>query len=327
MRRRLTFSEGETWPCCPPVLDSWNEGPSRSAIVAFVGRVTRQGSREFVPPEDRVAVFDNDGTTWCEKPLPVQGDFLLRRMGEMVKANSGLRAHQPWTAVAEGDHEWFGNVLTKHYQGDDSDLKILAGGLLAAYAGSTIEEFEARVAEFLRTAKNPRLKRAYVHCTYQPMVDLVRYLESNGFTSYIASGGGRDFMRLVTSDLYGIPPERVIGSTASLSYQDRDAFATIVHDPALDLLDDGPAKPVRIWSRVGRRPILAAGNSNGDIPMLRFCAHPSRPSLALLLDHDDSEREFSYRAGAEQALERARRDGWTIVSMRSDWKTMFTEPA
>jgi hypothetical protein len=308
-------------------LPSWNDGPARAAIVAFVERVTRQGSKDFVPPEDRVAVFDNDGTIWCEKPLPVQADFLIRRMGEMVEAKPALREHQPWRAVAEGDYEWFGNVLTKHYEGDDRDLKVLAGGLLQAYAGSTIEEFEARAAEFLRAGKNPRLGRPYVDCAYAPMVDLVRYLTANGFASYIASGGGRDFMRVITSDLYGIPPDRVIGSTAALSYEDREAFATIVHDPALDVLDDGPEKPVRIWSRVGRRPILAGGNSNGDIPMLRFCAHPSRPSLALLLDHDDAEREFAYRAGAEQALERARRDGWTVVSMKNDWKTMFTGPA
>lgn len=309
------------------MLDSWTEGLSRSAIIAFVERVTRQGARDFVPPEDRVAVFDNDGTTWCEKPMPVQLDFLLRRMGEMVKENPALRERQPWKAVAEHDYAWLGNVITKHYRGDDSDLKATVAGLLQAYAGSTIEEFEARAAEFLRTAENPRLKRPYVHCAYRPMVDLVRYLGEHGFTSYIASGGGRDFMRVITNDLYGIPPDRVVGSTAALSYRDRDTFATIVHDPALDVLDDGPAKPVRIWSRVGKRPILAAGNSNGDIPMLRFCAHPSRPSLALLLDHDDAEREFSYRTGAEEALERARRDDWTIVSMKDDWKTMFTEPS
>jgi phosphoglycolate phosphatase-like HAD superfamily hydrolase len=306
-------------------LDSWNDGPTRSAITAFVERVTRQGGRDFVPPEDRVAVFDNDGTIWCEKPMPVQADFLIRRMAEQVKENPALRDHQPWKAAAERNYEWFGDVITKHYRGDDSDLKVLAAGILQAYAGSTIEEFEARAAAFLRTAENPRLKRPYVDGAYRPMVDLVRYLAANGFTSYIVSGGGRDFMRVVTNDLYGIPPERVIGSTAALSYRDGDAFATIVHDPSLEVLDDGPAKPVRIWSRVGRRPILAGGNSNGDIPMLRFCAHPSRPSLALLLDHDDAEREFSYQTGAEQSLDRARRDGWTIVSMKRDWKTMFME--
>ncbi|HXJ20740.1 MAG TPA: HAD family hydrolase [Polyangia bacterium] len=307
------------------MLESWNEGRARSAIIAFVERVTRPG-RDFVPPEARVAVFDNDGTTWCEKPLPVQGDFLLRRMGETVKERPELRDHQPWRAAAELDYDWLSNVITKHYQGDDGDLKTLAGGLLQAYAGSTIEEFEAQATAFLRSGVNPRLKRPYVQCAYRPMVELVRYLTEQGFTSYMASGGGRDFMRAITQDLYGIPPERVIGSTATLSYRDHADFATIVHDPALDVLDDGPAKPVRIWSRVGRRPILAAGNTNGDIPMLRFCAHPSRPSLALLLDHDDSEREFAYQAGAEQALDRARRSDWTIVSMKRDWKTVFVEP-
>jgi phosphoserine phosphatase len=304
-------------------LPSWEQAPAKRAIQDFVARVTREASPGFVPPEARVAVFDNDGTLWCEKPLPIQADFLLRRVGEMADRDPALRARQPWKAVVERDHAWLGGAITKHYHGDDTDLEAMAGGLVRAYAGLTVEEFETRAYAFLRTAEHPLLKRPYRTCAYQPMIELLRFLEANGFTSYIASGGGRDFMRAITEDLYGVPPERVIGSSVALEYRDGHDVASIVHRPDQDIFDDGPAKPVRIWSRTGRRPIFAAGNSNGDIPMLHFCAHPSRPSFALLLDHDDPEREYAYRDGAEESLARAREDGWTVVSLQRDWKAMF----
>jgi hypothetical protein len=199
----------------------------------------------------------------------------------------------------------------------------MAGALLEAYAGMTIEEYEHAASEFLRSARHPELHRPYLSCSYRPMVELLRYLEGNGFSNYVASGGGRDFMRPVTLDLYGIPPERVIGSSVALEYREQNGTASLVHKSELEILDDGPAKPVRIWSRLGRRPIFAAGNSNGDVPMLHFCAHPARPSLGVLLDHDDSEREYAYEAGAEESMRRARRDRWTIVSLKNDWKTVF----
>jgi haloacid dehalogenase-like hydrolase len=227
--------------------------------------------------------------------------------------------------VVEKDYQWLGAVITKHYQGDDSDLQLMAGGLLKAYEGATIEEFEATAATFLRSAQHPLLKRPYLECIYQPMIELLHYLEVNGFTNYIASGGGRDFMRPITQDLYGIPPERVIGSTVALEYRDDGNVANIIHKAELDIFDDGPAKPVQIWSRVGRRPIFAAGNSNGDIAMLHFCHHLSRPSLSLLLDHDDEKREFAYQAGAEESLERARKHGWTVASIKNDWQTVFAD--
>jgi phosphoserine phosphatase len=198
----------------------------------------------------------------------------------------------------------------------------MAAGILAAYAGSTIDEYEAAGAAFFKTAQHPVRKRSYRECTYRPMVELLRYLEAHGFQSYIVTGGGRDFVCLVAPDLYGIPAERVIGSSAALAYRDDGDVASIFHKPELDVFDDGPAKPVQIWSRTGRRPILAAGNSNGDIPMLHFSA-PSRPWLSLLVDHDDEQREYAYRAGAETSLERARAHGWTVISMKNDWKTVF----
>jgi phosphoglycolate phosphatase-like HAD superfamily hydrolase len=304
-------------------LPSWNDTPTRQAIVDFVARVTTEGGPDFVPPEARVAVFDNDGTLWCEKPLPIQADFLLRRLGAMAEQDPSLRDKQPWKAAHEQDYAWLGNVITKHYQGDDSDLKVMAGGLLQAYAGSTIEEFAATADQFLRSAQNPHLKRPYLETAYRPMVELLRYLEANGFTNFIASGGGRDFMRTITQELYGIPPERVIGSTVALEYRESGDSSTIVHKPELDIFDDGPAKPVRIWSRIGRRPLLVGGNANGDIAMLTFAAHPARPSLSLLVNHDDNTRDIAYSAGAEKALERAQERGWAVVSVKDDWGTVF----
>jgi phosphoserine phosphatase len=250
---------------------------------------------------------------------------LFRRLAMMVEEDPALRSRQPWKAVVEKDYAWLSGVITKHYQGDDSDLKLIAAGLLKAYEGNTIEEFEAEAANFLRKALHPILKRSYLKCAYKPMIELLRYLEANGFTNYIASGGGRDFMRPITQELYGIPPERVIGSTVALTYRDDGEIANVVHSAELDILDEGPAKPVRIWSRIGRRPIFAAGNSNGDIAMLYFCRHPSRPSLGLLVKHDDEKREYAYEAGAEKSLERAGKHGWTVTSIRHDWKTVFLD--
>jgi hypothetical protein len=304
-------------------LPSWNDTPTRAAILRFVEEVTGSGGPGHVPPEARVAVFDNDGTLWCEKPLPVQADFLLRRIGEMVKEDPSLASRQPWKAVAENNLGWLGDAITKHYQGDNSDLQLMAGGLLTAYEGSTIESFEQTASAFMRSATNPALKRPYVACAYQPMVELLRYLEANGFTCYIATGGGRDFVRTISQECYGIPPERVIGTTVALEYREVDGVGQIVHTSKLDVFDDGPAKPVRIWSRIGRRPILAGGNANGDLPMLQFAGGPSGPALRLLLLHDDAEREFDYTAGAEAALERARAQDWTVVSLKRDWATVF----
>jgi len=250
---------------------------------------------------------------------------LFRRLAVMAEQDKTLRARQPWKAVVEKDYDWLGGAITKHYQGDDSDLNLMGAGLLKAYEGTTIEEFEASAAKFLRSAQHPLLKRPYTECAYKPMIELLRYLEANGFTNYIASGGGRDFMRPITQELYGIAPERVIGSTVALVYRDDGDVANVVHKAELEIFDDGPAKPVRIWSRIGRRPIFAAGNSNGDIAMLHFCKHPSRPSLSLLLNHDDDKREYAYQAGAEESLERARKHGWTVASMKNDWRTVFAD--
>jgi phosphoglycolate phosphatase-like HAD superfamily hydrolase len=302
------------------VLSSWNDGAARRAIIDFVEDVC---GVDGVPVEERIAVFDNDGTLWCEKPMPIQLDFILRRIAAMAAADPALVERQPWKAVAEHDIGWFSKVMDDHYQGDDTNVRTLAGGILAAFAGISIEEFEAQANEFIRTSRHPTLSRGYVECGYAPMIELLAYLASNGFTNYIASGGGRDFMRPISHDMYGIDRAHVIGSSSTFAYTSDGSHGTITHQPAADYLNDGPEKPVRIWNRVGRRPILAAGNSNGDIEMLEFTNHPDRRSLRLLIVHDDAEREFDYVTGAERALDRARTDGWTTVSMNNDWTTIF----
>jgi phosphoserine phosphatase len=278
-----------------------------------------------VPPEERIAVFDNDGTLWCEKPLPIQADFILRRLHQMAEADPELRDRQPWKAAHERDYGWLGDALTEHYAGDDTKAHVLAGGVLAAHSGISVDDFEQQADSFLRTARHPTLDRGYLECVYAPMVELLQYLEANGFSNYIASGGGRDFMRPISQELYGIPRDRVIGSATALEYLGNSGGGAIMRKPEADFLDDGPEKPIRIWSRIGRRPIFAAGNSNGDIPMLEFAQHADKPFLRLLVLHDDAEREFAYTAGAEDSLERARTESWTLVSVANDWSTVFAE--
>jgi phosphoserine phosphatase len=301
------------------VLASWNDGSARRAVLEFVQRTVSEG----VPDEERVAVFDNDGTLWCEKPMPIQADFILRRLFEMAHADPELRDRQPWKAAYERDYGWLGTVLVEHYACNDTTVRTLLAGVLAAYEGITVEDFEAKSDAFLRTTQHPTLGRAYIECAYAPMVELLAYLEENGFSNYIASGGGRDFMRPISQEMYGIPRDRVIGSATTLEYASSDRGGTITHKAEADYLDDGPQKPIRIWSRTGRRPVLAAGNSNGDIPMLEFTHHDDKPYLNLLVLHDDPEREFDYTGGAEHALDRANKSGWTVISIKNDWSTVF----
>jgi phosphoserine phosphatase len=252
--------------------------------------------------------------------MPIELGFILQRLTEMAEQDESLRDKQPWKAAHGKDYAWLSGVITKHYAGDDTDVKVLMGGILQAFAGWTVDEYGAAAGTFVREAAHPTLERAFAACAYLPMIELLRYLESNGFTCYIASGGDRDFMRPITRELYGIPSERVIGSSNALEYRDDEHGGSIVYLAEPDVFDDGPVKPVRIWSRIGRRPILAVGNSNGDIHMLAWA-----DGLKLLVLHDDAEREFDYTAGAEQSLERANAEGWTVVSVKNDWATVFTD--
>ena len=304
-------------------LSLWNEGATKSAITDFVARVTEEGGPDYVEPAARVAVFDNDGALWVEKPLVIQLDFTVRRLAQLAAADETLRDRQPYQAAYKNDHGWLAEAMLKHYRGDDSDLHLLMGAVTSAFETVTVEEYDEQVLAFFDKAAHPTLKRPYRTCGYVPMVQLLRHLEAHGFATYIASAGDRDFMRPVAGEMYGIPPERVIGSALGLQYQADGDTHSLLYKAAMEFFDDGPEKPVRIWSRIGRRPILAFGNSNGDLPMLAYAGSESRPSLRLLLLHDDAEREFDYTAGAEQALDTAKRQGWTIVSMKDDWAEVF----
>jgi phosphoserine phosphatase len=309
------------------LLASWADGAARAAIVEFVERVTAPGGDDHVPPAERVAVFDNDGTLWCEKPMPIQLDFTVRRLAEQARDDPALRERQPYKAAFEQDLHWMGAAMVKHYRGDDGDLTLLKAAVERAFEAVSVQDYDRRVTSFLDQAVHPTLGHPYRACGYLPMVELLRYLEANGFTNYIASGGDRDFMRPVAEQLYGIPPERVIGSALGLTYREEGDGGELLYKAAIEFFDDGPEKPVRIWSRIGRRPLLAFGNSNGDLPMLAFAGGPDRPALRLLLLHDDADREFDDRGGAEQALDRAAADGWTVVSIRHDWRVVFTGAA
>jgi phosphoserine phosphatase len=306
------------------IIPSWNATSTRQKILDFINSVTDSSKPSYVPPQERIAVFDNDGTLWCEKPMYIQLDFLLRKLAVQAKDDALLRSKQPWKSAWEKDFSWLGNAITKHYQGEDSDLKILLGGILTLSEGQAVEQIEADAREFIESASHPTLGLRYRDCIYHPMVELLQYLEANGFTNYIVSGGGRDFMRGFAHDLYGIPRERVIGSTVAYRYiageDDQDA---IVQRAELDIIDDGPGKPVQIWNIIGRRPIIAAGNSNGDLQMMNFAGGPAQSALRLLVIHDDDQREFDYQAGAEKVIESAQSNDWATISIKRDWNRVF----
>jgi phosphoglycolate phosphatase-like HAD superfamily hydrolase len=300
-------------------LPSWNDGPAKSAILDFVKRVTTDGSPEMVPPADRIAVFDNDGTLWSEQPIYFQGMFVFDRIKAMAPQHPEWQSEQPFKAALEGD------------------LKTLAAGgmasldklLMTTHAGMTAEEFTAIAADWLKTARHPRFNRPYNELTFQPMVELLGYLSQSGFRTYIVSGGGVEFMRVWAEDAYGIPPERVIGSSIKLKYElvgDKPALRRLAE---IDFIDDGPGKPVGIGKVIGKRPIFAAGNSDGDLQMLQWTTLASGPRFGLIVHHTDAEREWSYdRRSAvgklDKALEEAPRRGWTIVDMKQDWKTVYS---
>jgi phosphoserine phosphatase len=300
-------------------LPSWREGASRDAIVDFVERVSGTGP-DGVPVEDRVAVFDNDGTLWTEKPMPTQLHYVVLQWAAAAKSDPSLAEKQPYKSAVTGDFSWLGTAIEKHYAGDDSDLGTILHALVGSNIGVSVEDYATEVESFYRDALHLTLKRPYSEAVYLPMVELLRYLEMNGFTCYIVSGGERDFMRPMTMSNYGIPPERVVGSAVGLEYVDGE----VRYGSSLSFFDDGPEKPVRIWTRIGRRPILAGGNSNGDIPMLDYVqGHPL--SLSLLIHHDDDtgRGDAPYDKGAETALSSAGERNYTVVSVKDDWATVF----
>jgi phosphoserine phosphatase len=286
-------------------LPSWTDGPARARILEFVRSVTEPGE-EFVPVPERVAVFDNDGTLWCEKPMCPQADFLLRRWQEMARAHPGLAGKQPWKAVTEGDQKWLAGIL--------GPARELTRGVTEAYEGITVQAFEKAAGAFFDTARHPVLGIPYTKLAYRPMRELIDLLTAAGFGVYICTAGGRDFVRVVSQEMYGVPRQNVIGSGAALEYRHGEVYrARGVEQP----VDDGPGKPVHIWARTGRKPLLAGGNADGDAAMLRTAR------FGLLIRHDDAGREFAYDTGAEKALVKAKERGWTVVSMHNDFKVLF----
>lgn len=304
-------------------LPSWRDTPTRARIEEFVRGATT--GPDAVPVAERIAVFDNDGTLWTEKPMPTQLHYVVEQWRARLDADPSLAERQPYRAVAENDLAWIGGSIDKHYNGDDSDLRVLIGAIVEVTAGMKVEDYQASVADFYRTARHLTLGTPYAQAVYTPMVELLRYLEAHGFTCYIVSGGERDFMRPMTQDNYGIPPQHVVGSAYGLAYDEESGGVT--YTASLAFFDDGPEKPVRIWSRIGRRPLLAVGNSNGDLPMLEFARRGARPGLAVLIRHDDDtgRGDAPYDSGAESALAVADERGYAVVSVKHDWAAVFPD--
>jgi phosphoserine phosphatase len=299
-------------------LSSWNEGPAKKAIVAFVEKVTKEGSPDFVPAAERVAVFDNDGTLWCEKPVPVQLYFVCDRVKALAPQHPEWKEQEPYASMLKGD-------LKAAMAGGEKALVELA---MATHTGMTTVEFEKIVKDWIATAKHPTTGRLFTEMTYQPMLEVLAYLRANGFKNYVVSGGGIEFMRPWAEEVYGIPPEQVIGSSVKTKFEMRDGQPVIVRLPEFNFNDDKGGKPVGINQHIGRRPIAAFGNSDGDLQMLQYTGAGTGARFCLYVHHDDAAREYAYDRGDELAAldkgwDEAVAKGWTVVSMKDDWKQVF----
>lgn len=299
-------------------LPSWNDGPAKQAIVAFVTDVTREGSPDFVPPAERIATFDNDGTLWIEQPIYVQFAYALDRVKALAPQHPEWKNTQPFKAVLEGD------MAALAAAGEKGAVEIVA----VTHAGMTPEEFRQGVKEWLVTAKHPRFDRRYDELVYQPMLEVLTYLRANGFKTYITSGGGAEFIRAFAEERYGIPPEQVIGSRIVTKFERRDGKPILFRLPQVDFIDDGPGKPVGINQEIGRRPIAAFGNSDGDLEMLQWTTEAGKRRLGVVVHHTDAEREYAYDRQShvgklDKALDAATVDRWTVVDMKRDWKSIF----
>jgi haloacid dehalogenase-like hydrolase len=299
-------------------LPSWNEGETKRTIVEFVARVTRQGWPDFVPAPERIAVFDNDGTLWCEHPMYVQMAFILDRVKIMAPLHPEWKDKQPFKAALEGD------MKTLAESGERGLLELG----MATHAGMTTEEFQKIVTDWLATARDPRFKRAYTELAYQPMIELLAYLRANGFKTFIVSGGGVEFMRPWTERIYGVPPEQVVGSSIKTKFQMRDGRPELFRLSEMNFINDGVGKPVGINEYIGRRPIAAFGNSDGDLEMLQWTTMSGGARLGLIVHHTDAVREYAYDRDSsfgrlDKALDAAAVNKWTLVDMKNDWKRIF----
>jgi hypothetical protein len=307
-------------PAGDPALSSWRATPAKQAILAFVQRVTTPGHPDFVEPADRLAVFDNDGTLWAEQPLPVQAFFVLDRIRQMAPERPEWREQQPYRAALDGDAQ---AIMALGMEG-------LTRLVMATHAGMSTEAFAVLVRDWIATARHPRFDRPYTALVYQPMLDVLALLRANGFRTYIVSGGGIEFMRTFSNAIYGIPPEQVIGSSIVTRYVVTDGTPVLLRQPELHFFDDKEGKPVAINTHIGRRPIAAFGNSDGDFAMLEWVTGGPGPRFGLLVHHDDSEREFAYDREAGLArlargLDEGPGRGWTIAHIKSDWETVFPD--
>jgi phosphoserine phosphatase len=300
------------------VLPSWIEGPTKQHIIQFVEAVTTPDRPQFVPPVERIAVFDNDGTLWAEQPMYVQLQFALDRVKTLAPQHPEWKNKQPFKAAMEGDID---TVLS-------GGKRALLELIMATHANNTTEEFSLIVTEWLAKARHPKTGRPYTQMVYQPMLELLSYLRANGFKTYIVSGGGIEFMRPWTERVYGIPPEQVIGSSIKTEFQIKDGSPVLVRLPELNFNDDKEGKPVAINQHIGRRPIAAFGNSDGDLQMLQWTTAGKSTRFALIVHHTDAKREWAYDRKSvvgrlDKALVEAKAKEWTIVDMRRDWKTVF----
>ena len=299
-------------------LPSWNEGPAKRAIIEFVSKVAREGGPDFIPTAERLAVFDNDGTLWSEQPMYVQAAFAIDRIETLAPDHPEWKEKQPFKGVLEGDLE---SALA-------GGTQAVAEMVIATHTGLTTEEFEAVVKDWLSTAKHPKTGRPYAEMVYRPMLEMLVYLRANNFKTYIVSGGGVEFMRPWTEAVYGIPPEQVVGSSGKLRFELRDDKPVLVKLPEIEFVDDGPGKPAGIRRFIGRRPVLAVGNSDGDLQMLQWTTAGAGPRLGLIVHHTDAGREWAYdrdsRVGRlDKALDLAPAEGWVVVDMKNDWQVIF----
>jgi phosphoglycolate phosphatase-like HAD superfamily hydrolase len=313
----LLFAAGSLHAQNP--LPSWNDTAPKKAIVAFVDKVTKEGSADFVPPAERIATFDNDGTLWCEQPIYFQFAFAIDRVKALAPQHPEWKKQQPFAAVLSGDKE---ALLAS---GQKGLMQIMA----VSHSGMSTEEFAKIVAQWFATARHPRFNRPYTDLVYQPMLELLAYLRANGFKTYIVSGGGVEFMRVFVDKSYGIPPEQVVGSSAVTKYQFApDGKPELLREAKVLFINDGPGKAEGINTFIGRRPIMAFGNSDGDQQMLEWTTAGNGGRFALIVHHDDAEREWAYDRKShighlDKAWDEAVAKGWTVVSMKDDWKTIF----
>jgi phosphoserine phosphatase len=299
-------------------LPSWNDGASKQTIVDFVAKVTDEASSDFVPEAERIATFDNDGTLWAEQPLYFQLLFTLDRVRALADDHPEWNTEQPFRAILEDDRETLGAM------GYEELGKLIA----ATHTGITAEEFSTIAREWLDTARHPRFDRPFDECIYQPMLEVLSYLRANGFKTFIVSAGGIEFMRTFSDRAYDIPRDQVVGSSVKTELRTDGDRAFLMRLPELDFVDDKEAKPVAINRHIGRRPIAAFGNSDGDFQMLEYATGGARPGLAVIVHHDDAEREYAYDRDSkigrlERGLDEADQLGWIVVSMKNDWRTIF----